>query len=114
MRNRPRPSRSSAERFKGESDGSRHSSKGSSKPESHSKVEEVILKQFLNESGLRHSPNSTRTSPNPRFSLSSVGLESLSGKWIRLRFREADRREREAEISWEKWMRGKKFALELE
>jgi hypothetical protein len=101
-RNRPRPRRSSAERFKGEPTGSRHSSKGSSKPESHSKVEEVILKQFLNESGVRVRMSWTRPPPSrgPSWgsSSSSVGPASGSGKWVRLRFREIERKEREAAI----------------
>jgi len=113
-RNRPIPSRRSAERFKGEPAGSRHSSNGSSKPESHSKVEEVILKQFLNESGIR-----VRPSRRPSWGSSSswVGPESGSGKWVRLRFREIERSEREAAIPCEErkwWRRGKIFALELE
>ncbi len=101
-RNIPRPRRSSAERFKGEPTGSRHSSKGSSKPESHSKVEEVILKQFLNESGVRVRMSWTRPPPSRgpswRSSSSSVGPASGSGKWVRLRFREIERKEREAAI----------------
>jgi hypothetical protein len=113
-RNRPIPSRRSAQRFKGEPAGSRHSSNGSSKPESHSKVEEVILKQFLNESGVRVRPSRC---PSWGSSSSWVGPESSSGKWVRLRFREIERSEREAAIPCKErkwWRRGKIFALELE
>lgn len=113
-RKRPIPSRRSAERFKGEPAGSRHSSNGSSKPESHSKVEEVILKQFLNESGIRVRPSRC---PSWGSCSSWVGPESGSGKWVRLRFREIVRSEREAAIPCEAskwWRRGKIFALELE
>ncbi|KAE8098506.1 hypothetical protein FH972_016563 [Carpinus fangiana] len=110
----PIPSRRSAQRFKGEPAGSWHSSNGSSKPESHSKVEEVILKQFLNESGIRVRPSRC---PSWGSSSSWVGPESGYGKWVHLRFREIERSEREAAIPCEErkwWRRGKIFALELE
>lgn len=70
-RKRPIPRRVSAGRLSGEPAGSRQSSSGSRSPASHSKVEELILKQSLYES--------TRANPPIRPSLSSLtGSESAS------------------------------------
>lgn len=77
----------------GELTGSRHSSKGSSRVDSHSKVDDVIMKCCLNESGLR-----------------GIG-ESSRGEWVvRLRLRVKGRRESEAAISEEvmRWWRRRK------
>lgn len=49
----------------GESTGSRQSSSGSRRPQSHSKVEVFILKNCLNESGLRETTEPSRPSLEP-------------------------------------------------
>lgn len=119
-RKSPIPSRISAERLKGELTGSRHSSNGSRRAESHSKVEDVILKHCLNESGFWGMAELTRSSREvgsaPPPPSSSAG-ESDSAKLVRFRFLEKGRRESEAAISEEErkwWSRGKMFPMELE
>ncbi|CAK9178643.1 unnamed protein product, partial [Ilex paraguariensis] len=99
-RKRPIPSRVSAERLRGESTGSRHSSRGSRRPESHSKVEEVILKHNLNESGFCGITEWTRSSSStPAPAPLSSSVESDSEKWVRFRFLGTERKEKVVAIS---------------
>lgn len=92
--NSPIPRRVSGGKLRGESTGSRQSSNGSRRPQSHSKVEAFILKNSLNESGLHAN---TEPSRGPG-SLSSSG-SARPEKWARLRFLENDRRDTTAAIS---------------
>lgn len=103
----------------GELTGSRHSSNGSRRAESHSKVEDVILKHCLNESGFWGMTELARSSPEVGSAPlpSSSARESGSAKWVRFRFLEKGMRESEAAISEEErkwWSRGKMFPMELE
>lgn len=92
-RNSPIPSRVSTGRFKGELTGSRHSSRGSRRAESHSNVEEVILKHSLKESGFLGMAESA--APTRRPSLEGlVSSEGASDSGDRDRFRLLERRER--------------------
>lgn len=70
-RNKPTPRRVSAGRFKGELTGSRHSKSGSRRVDSHSNVEDDILKCSLNESGFLGMSELTRPSRDPGSSSSS-------------------------------------------
>ena len=99
------PRRAPAVRLRGKSSaGSRQSRRGSSRPASHSNVEEVILKQLRNESGLRLS------GPGPNESGSSSGSGSRGRFWG---LREA----RVAAICWERrkwWTRRELESADLE
>lgn len=105
------PSLASAGRLSGEPTGSRQSSNGSRRADSHSKVEEFIRKNSLKESGFwgMYELN--------ELTWSSCGPGSSSWSWwVRLRFLERERRKREemiSEVERKWWIRGKSFSWEL-